>query len=80
MTMKYKVVGGVPGTSEVWAVAVEGEIVASLHGPMSALVALAACEKLNSDFQMDGWVHRLGNEIDRGVFQSKTDNDIVEKR
>lgn len=55
--MEYKVSGDHAGG---WEVSLKGERIAFVQGPSSALVALAAAERLNQDKGFhDGWLGRL---------------------
>jgi len=68
--MAYSIKDGIIGSNAVWnVVSDEGEVVASLHGPMSGIVCLAAVEALNKGFDWDGWTNRLS------VLTERLDND-----
>lgn len=41
-----------------WEIVNDGVVIAKITGGMSLAVALAACEKLNSDFDFRGWTVR----------------------
>lgn len=63
---KYHIKGGKVGSHSIWNVVNDsGEIVAGLHGPMSAIVALAACESMNQGFSYDDWTKRFTDLIEK---------------
>ena len=43
----------------------DGNTVAEIRGPMSATIALAAVEKLNSDFDHSRWAFRMTENFER---------------
>lgn len=65
--MTYAIKSGIVGSNALWNVIDDtGEIVASLHGPMSGAVALAAVEVLNNGFEWNDWTRRLIALTERG--------------
>lgn len=58
---KYGIKSGPVNTDKLWSIVDNDtkEVIASLHGSSSAVVAVAACDALNEGFKYDGCTQRL---------------------